>query len=138
MNLSKNNILVIFIALIAAPLSGWLIGSSLRHDPANTTDLRTSAEIRNALIANKSPYIASSQYHSLKILSVKRYDKWWYLTSVTVGTSKQPVYALVADFYNSPSKMDVIVQPGADLPHYNMSEVGVPYEIVDKIMKKEE
>jgi hypothetical protein len=80
---------------------------------------------------------SSERYSNVVIDRFKRVKERWYLLYVKNKDDTALYTMVLGDFYQDSAKLRVFVRPGARLPSYNISNRGIPYEIIDEINKNE-
>ena len=129
-NITKRTaIIALLLLFFAAPLCGYFISqlSSNSNNISKPSDQpKRSQEQIQSILRKKLSETDPSLKH-LSVTSVKRYDYWWYVVQVKIYGTHTKV--LLGDFH--PSLNDINIIYGPDQASNQISEVGVPYSIVD-------
>lgn len=125
-------IIVVFIASPVCAFFGVQIYRQLNQNTLTSTPPeRTIADIQSLFNSR-----TGSQYPEVEVKSIKRFEDVWYLADLKYKNQDDSIYrSIIGDFYNSASKMRIILEPGKQLIRYNISNMGLPYELIDELNK---
>ena len=129
-----------YIAMIfvVAPLLGWIAGALL--NPVSTPDPKlatpSNAEFL-AAIEQEREYSNDAFAEITEIISVKRYNDWWYIVQAkSASTPRDVTVPLLLSKFSTTEPIALAVHPGQTLPYRNMSSGrGVPYQVINEYDK---
>lgn len=119
----------IVLLCVVAPFCGWFgahIYEEGRYQSSNQVEPVYIEKVINEYLFENPTY----HIDNIKFISVKKYEDNWYLATVESGGLKYK--AVLADF----GSLQVIVRPGELPAQKNISHLGIPYEIIDVIIKE--
>lgn len=123
---------------IFAPVAAWgsvVLYKTLTLDSSTTQSERSKDDLYRAIErSNKDLYGENVSRPKLEIVSFKRIEKQWYIATVKQNSGGDKTEKmLIGDFYPQADKMVVISEPGEGLVQFNISGIGVPYEVIDEL-----
>lgn len=126
-------IISLILIFIVSPLTGIGLAKLTHVRTSTVPPSRTKADFETLLrqAAKTSEY--PELYDKTVVKSFKHQDKWWYTLTVKPRSSDQDKLMVIGDFYTQADKMVIVVPPGGRLSEYNISEMGVPYSIIDEV-----
>jgi hypothetical protein len=118
-------VISVIILIILIPVAAWVSASYLHKDRGGTLNNNiTDQKITDTI----NEYIKNSEYiKKVSFVSSVKYEANWYL--VTVKDSETRYEVVLCDF----DQPKVIIGPGEYLTQFNISHMGVPYEILDAL-----
>ena len=111
------------------PLCAWVSATSYNNSKA----VEVVALNKDRLISVVRTYIkerGGSTVHSVDYISYKIYNNNWYFVKVRDRSDKSIIYNVVVADFKEPQ---VVLGPGEVLSQLNISNIGIPYEIIDQL-----
>lgn len=136
----KRRLVIISLVgvFVFAPVAAW--GSVVLYKASvssNSTSqpMRSKEDLRKSIERNNDElYGENISRQKIEILSFKRTDDRWYVVTVKQdSTGDEAQKMLIGDFYPEADRMVVISEPGEGLTQFNISGIGVPYEVIDEL-----
>lgn len=131
--LQKYNISIRFITLaltlllVLAPLTGWWLVEFYTNQPARVITKEDAEKVINSYLSSNEDEVV--KVNNVKVISIKKSRDDWYLVTTE---SRGLRYRSVLSNFNG---LQVVVAPGDILSKYNISLIGIPYEIMDELVK---
>jgi hypothetical protein len=134
--LDRKFIVFMFMFMFIIPPAFGLIFSNtityVKEDVIpKASESRTLAEIKSVLKNDQNGY----DYYKYSVESFHTEKKNWHVVLLKENNSNKKVKALIGDFTADPKEMIVLAGPDKELFYYNMSLMGVPYDVIDEINK---
>lgn len=129
-NLNKR--FVVFLALlffVAGPVLAWVV-----NPPASTKSRDTN--LFYELVDHYNTEFPETPIPGITINSFRHVSDVWYVVEVTSNQTQQKGKLLAADFYNNPDRMEIVSTPFAPALQYNISGIGVPYDLLEELNDK--
>jgi hypothetical protein len=127
--LTKRFVVVsIFLLIVVTPFVAWLSATYLHK--SNLTSDTTVSDQKIVDVINE--YVKNSDFiGKVSLISSTKYEQNWYLVRVQ---DSQVAYDVVLCDFDQPR---VIIGPGEYLTQFNISHMGVPYQILDALEVKD-
>lgn len=124
---------VFVVTPILAFATTSILAVTYPQSPVDTPPKRTKEELSEVISRDRLSLDESERYPDVEIDKFERIENKWYLIYVKTPNSSTLKTMVLGDFYNDSKKIRVILQPGQQLIGHNISNIGLPYEIVDKV-----
>ncbi len=132
--LTKTNIAILLaVFFILAPLLAWV---TTPHYTEQTG--RTANDFYKAITAYNTDAGTDQKIPDVTIKSSKRYDDVWYIVDVTSKKDDLDGKMLIADFFHDPNRVQVVSPPFTTAFQGNISDIGVPYRVLDILNNNQE
>jgi hypothetical protein len=130
-NITKRFLITSIILLVlVVPVCAWISAATYTNQKAT---VQTTPPEKDHLVSLIRAYMEQrneSNTDSVEYVSSERFNTNWYLVKIHEQHDKSIVYnVIVADF----KEPQIVLGPGEVLSQLNISSIGIPYELIDKL-----
>lgn len=130
-NLTKRFLITsVILVVLVVPACAWISASYYNNNKAIEQRIPPNKDRLVSLIRAYTEQRSDSTVENVEYISSEKYNNYWYLVKLQNKDDKSIIYyAIVADF----KEPQVVLGPGEVLSQLNISSIGIPYEIIDKL-----